>query len=162
MQPTLRITRDLVRELGPRMVALARRTAHSREDAEDLVQEMWICALGAAPQFEGRSSVSTWLTTILRRRIADRYRRPRVSLPLDEERLDDGREDVFQLLSAQEQAEALKRLFPVLSALERDALRLCALEDLDRDQVCQRLGITRGHLRVILHRARRRLESQTT
>ena len=43
--------------------------------AEDLVQETFLAALEAREQFAGRSSEQTWLIGILRRKIADHFRR---------------------------------------------------------------------------------------
>ena len=44
--------------------------------AEDLVQDTFVAALGAARGFRGDSSVRTWLTGILKHRIVDSYRAP--------------------------------------------------------------------------------------
>src|SRR5512134_1775506 len=50
--------------------------------AEDLVQETFLAALaGAGNRFAGRSSVRTWLTGILKHKIADALRE-RASAPL--------------------------------------------------------------------------------
>ena len=46
-----------------------------REAAEDLVQDTFLAAWRARESFDGRSSFSTWLGGILRRKIADYYRR---------------------------------------------------------------------------------------
>jgi RNA polymerase sigma factor (sigma-70 family) len=161
MQPTLQITDSVVQELGPGLVSIAERAVRSRAEAEDLVQEMWISALHSSPTFEGRSSLRTWLTAILRRRIADRYRKTRPVMPFEEELFESGVEDVAQRLSTLEPVAHAMRLMPELTELERSALSLYALDDLDREEACERLGITRGHLRVLLHRARRKLEVVT-
>ncbi|MET0284770.1 MAG: sigma-70 family RNA polymerase sigma factor [Polyangiales bacterium] len=156
MEALLRIDGRLVRELSPKFVALAQRAVHRREDAEDLVQEMWISALTSADHFEGRSSPRTWLHAILRRRIADNFRRMRPVLPYDEElhpQDDDGAERV----ESRQLAELALSMLSELGEMERQVLELCALDDVDRDQACEQLGITRGHLRVVLHRARKKL-----
>lgn len=44
-----------------------------------------------------------------------------------------------------------------LSQLERMALRLVFLEEWDREEVCEELGLSPGYLRVVLHRAKSRL-----
>jgi RNA polymerase sigma-70 factor (ECF subfamily) len=122
---------------------------------------MWISALHSSPTFEGRSSLRTWLTAILRRRIADRYRRARPIMPFEEELFASEGEDVAQRLSTLELAAQVVRMMPELTELERTALSLYALDDLEREEACERLGVTRGHLRVLLHRARRKLEILT-
>ncbi len=44
-------------------------------DVEDVTQEIFIAVLHALEQFEHRSKFNTWLYTIVRRKIADFYRR---------------------------------------------------------------------------------------
>ncbi|MET8012718.1 sigma-70 family RNA polymerase sigma factor [Streptomyces sp. NPDC005271] len=46
--------------------------------AEDLTQETYLRALTGLPGFAGRSSARTWLMSIARRAVADRYRRAAV------------------------------------------------------------------------------------
>ena len=43
--------------------------------AEDLVQETFLAALNARENFEGRSSVTTWLTGILKHKLIDHLRK---------------------------------------------------------------------------------------
>lgn len=43
--------------------------------AEDLVQETFLAAIRGHREFRRQSSIKTWLTGILRRKIADHYRR---------------------------------------------------------------------------------------
>jgi RNA polymerase sigma factor (sigma-70 family) len=50
-------------------------------------------------------------------------------------------------------AEALEGLAP----RDRELLQEVAL-DADKDELCQRFGVTRPHLRVLLHRAKERLQ----
>jgi RNA polymerase sigma-70 factor (ECF subfamily) len=51
-----------------------------REQAEDLVQETFTAAVKALPKFEGKSAPKTWLIGILKRKIADFYRKESRSL----------------------------------------------------------------------------------
>lgn len=46
-----------------------------KEDAEDVVQEVFLSVYQSAESFEGRSSVRTWLTAVLHNKIADLYKR---------------------------------------------------------------------------------------
>jgi RNA polymerase sigma-70 factor (ECF subfamily) len=55
----------LVEENDSWMLRTARAWVGSRAVAEEVVQETWLSALCALDQFEGRSSLKTWLFTIL-------------------------------------------------------------------------------------------------
>lgn len=145
-----------IREHSPALLAFAFRMVHQREEAEDLVQETWISALRSVSGFEGRASLRTWLTRILRRRIADRYRQRRPFAELAEEMLLDERAPEASL-DARRMAELAELTFASLTPLEQRAMML-DLSQLERDEAAEQLGITRGHLRVLLFRARQKLE----
>ncbi len=147
-----------IQELSPGLFAFAYRAVRQREEAEDLVQDTWISALKTVPTFEGRSSLRTWLVSILRRRIADRFRRARPSEHLEEERFSWDAPLAEDRIDAYETASIAARAMTELSELERTAVTLCDVQDLDRDEASVRMGVTRGHLRVLLHRGRNKLE----
>ncbi|NML59327.1 sigma-70 family RNA polymerase sigma factor [Chryseobacterium cheonjiense] len=48
---------------------------NSKEDAEDIVQDTFLAAFKNAATFQERSSVKTWLTSILKNKIIDYYRK---------------------------------------------------------------------------------------
>ncbi len=150
-----------IQELSPGLFAFAYRAVRQREEAEDLVQDTWISALRTVPSFEGRSSLRTWLVSILRRRIADRFRRARPADVFEEERLTtDVEVDVPEQRIDAHRARGLASLAMAdLSDLERSAVTLCDVQDMDRDEASERMGVTRGHLRVLLHRGRHKLEA---
>jgi RNA polymerase sigma factor (sigma-70 family) len=54
----------LVRRYRRLIVALGRRMTGSFEDAEDIAQQTFMKAFVGLPRFQGRSSFSTWLTSI--------------------------------------------------------------------------------------------------
>jgi DNA-directed RNA polymerase specialized sigma24 family protein len=134
------ITDHTIQELSPSLFAFAYRAVRQREEAEDLVQDTWISALRTVPSFEGRSTLRTWLVSILRRRIADRFRKVRRVEPLEEERIATGAGAAEDRLDAFEAAGI-------------------AAQEFDRDEASESLGVTRGHLRVLLHRGRAKLEA---
>jgi RNA polymerase sigma-70 factor (ECF subfamily) len=111
------------------------------------------------PSFEGRSSLRTWLVSILRRRIADRFRRDRPTEVLEEERFAIGSTSVESQLDTYEAARIANHAMDGLTDLERQAVTLCDVDDLDRDEASEAMGVTRGHLRVLLHRGRHKLEA---
>jgi RNA polymerase sigma-70 factor (ECF subfamily) len=153
------ITSNTIQELSPGLFAFAYRAVRQREEAEDLVQDTWMSALRTVPSFEGRSSLRTWLVSILRRRIADRFRRARPIEPLEEERHAAEPAAPENRLDAYEAATIAAQAMSDLTDLERRAVTLCDVQDLDRDEASQAMGVTRGHLRVLLHRGRHKLEA---
>src|SRR5262249_12943463 len=111
--------------------------------------------------FERRSTVRTWLITILRRRACDLGRRRRRLEPLDEGTFDaapDGDSlEAIDRYHASDEARRVLDLLDQLSAREREAILLCDVQDLERDEAAARLHLTRPHLRVVLHRGRNKL-----
>jgi len=152
------ITEDTIRALSPGLVAFAYRRVGQRQDAEDLVQETWVSALRSASTFEGRSSLRTWLVTILSRRIAETYRRRRTYESFDEQDfLDDGC-SAPERMDLERAASAASQALVRLTHDERTAFTLCDVQEFDREEACESLGVTRGHLRVLLHRGRHKIE----
>lgn len=130
-------------------------------DAADLVQDTWLAALDGLDRFEGRASMLTWLTSILRHKAADRYRsarhrRERLSAfeiePPIEAR-------VIEILGAR---DALDRVTRSLAAMEPRARTLVLAEvdgDDDRERLAREHGVTRETYRVQLCRARAQLRA---
>lgn len=149
-----------IRELGPTLVGYARRRVGSADVAADLVQDTWIAALRNIQSFAGRSSLRTWLVSILRRKIVDLYRRDRHNVSFLEERHGDswiprldGRID--DEATVQEIGKALEHL----PEKERQAITYIDVLDLEREEAASKMSVTRNHLRVLLHRGRLKLRA---
>jgi RNA polymerase sigma-70 factor (ECF subfamily) len=145
--------------MHPMLLRYATRRVGSEEAARDVVQETWVAALQGVAAFEGRSSLRTWLVSILRRKIIDRRRRFRMQMPLEEEH---GVVTPASPEHRMDAAAALHRVRALIADLppkERAALELCDVQGVARDEAAQRLGVERGALRVQLHRARAKLRS---
>lgn len=94
--------------------SFVRRRGYSREDAEDLTQEVFeaaVAALGEA-RLGADSEPLAWLYTVARRRLVDRLRAsPPASVPLDgEPQSADGAERVFGPAVARALVDAVKSL----------------------------------------------------
>ena len=66
---------DLVTSCGPRLLGAAQRLGHPPQEAEDLVQEVFLALVRSVDRFEGRSQIFTWLYRVLLNRHADLVRR---------------------------------------------------------------------------------------
>lgn len=73
---------DVIDRYGPAMLRVARMHVRDRAVAEDVVQETWLAVLDGIGRFEGRSSLKTWLFTILTNRAKTRAERERRTVPV--------------------------------------------------------------------------------
>ncbi len=146
-----------IRELEPSLVGYARRRVGRADLADDLVQETWIAAMTSLPTFAGRSTLRTWLISILRRKIVDSYRRQRAQVPYDDSFHGEGDEPNDTRLDDEAALRLVEAELAGLAESEREAITLCDVEGLDREEAAKRMGVTRGHLRVLLHRGRHKL-----
>jgi RNA polymerase sigma-70 factor (ECF subfamily) len=160
-------------EHGDALYRYARSRVGNRELAEDLVQDAFLAALQSRDRFEQRSAVRTWLTSILRHKILDYYRR--AARPWAEaepaDRPDPVRRRYFSSKGlwktavaswkAPEQALEDREFWGVLDdclgRLPRSlssVFVLRELEGLDMAELRRDLALSDGNLRVRLHRAR--------
>jgi RNA polymerase sigma-70 factor (ECF subfamily) len=157
---------EAVRRMRPSMLRLALRHVRSPEDAEDVIQDTWLAALRGVERFEGRSLFSTWILRILSYRARTHGKRASRSIPFSRTALEPGDIDVANPLFAHRAASAdeatdtrelrdvLARALVELSPRQRQVFRLRELNGLTSGQVCERLGLTPGNERLMLHRAR--------
>ena len=132
--------------------------------AEDLVQDTFVAALGAARGFRGDSSVRTWLTGILKRRIADSYRAPERGVESLGANAEEAPEipapDADPALGFEQVRlwEALQKQLDRLPARAAKAFVLSELEGRDADEVSRILGITPNNVWGMVRRARKSLQ----
>jgi RNA polymerase sigma-70 factor, ECF subfamily len=141
----------------------------SRAEAEDAVQSAWLSAFRSIDGFEGRASLSTWLTRIVvnealgRRRAAGR-RRARLD-PSSVTVLDDYREKLMRgsinapeaELARGEIRRLLEAAIGVLPTPFRLVFVLRDVEGLSVEETADALGVLPATVKTRLLRARRRL-----
>jgi RNA polymerase sigma-70 factor (ECF subfamily) len=151
---------DLYRQHADAVFRLAWLLTGDRSDAEDLTSEAFARALAG----EGRivqATVRSYLYAIVRNLAASRLRRPVVELPADDEAI---AEASAPEPGPEQHAEWRQRVAHASAGLaqlregERQVLLLSGLHGLEVAEIADALGLAPGHVRVRLHRARRRLE----
>ena len=88
------------------------------------------------------------------------YRSLKKTVPVSEdapEQADVEADDAESALMRTENTERLRQALHALPQKEQDLLRWWFLEERDKDEICRRLEIDRGYLRVLLFRARAKL-----
>lgn len=135
-----------------------RRDLRSREDAEDVMQQIYVRVLERAHQVRREESVRTWLRRVLRSVLNDHLRRQRGRRRAE---ADFARKDVATPpAETDDDATVCLCLYQVVPALRTeyaDVLRRLDLDGEPRATVAFALGLTPNALAVRLHRAREAL-----
>ena len=122
--------------------------------AEDLAQEAFLRLWDRRAEVDWSLPVLPWLLVTTRRTATDRFRRLRRALAVR------GPIEVVPGSDARIEWLDLRASFRGLSALERSALVLTALEDLDAAQAGEILGIAANAVRSAASRGRKKLKEQ--
>lgn len=140
--------------------------------ADEIVQDAWLSAIKALPNFEARSSLKTWLLQITSNAAKTRFKREQRQVSLDEgwesvprdkfdqrgHRLDDvlawEQETPDALLENEQLKELIETSFRQLPANQRALLTMYDMEGLSMSEICNILDISSSNARVLLHRAR--------
>lgn len=148
---------EIVQRYHPRVYAFLHQLTGRREDAEDLTQETFLQALRKLKSFKPGSDLLPWLFTIARRRAISQWRREKSTLPLFES------DHPVVTATNPHDAVALWNLAKAhLSSNGFTALWLHYQEGLPLKEVARVLGKTTPHIKVIIHRARKRLGQALT
>ena len=146
--------------------------------ADEVVQESWIMAYNAFPEFEGRSKVKTWLFTIVANHAKTRLRKESRTLSMDSheensEEMVHGRFgknghwvspvgawhlDTPDGLLEQEQLRCcIEHTLKLLPPMQKAVFSLREIEQMPLLEICNNLEVSESNVRVLLHRARLKL-----
>ena len=157
---------QVVHEHAPGLFRLACALVRNSTDAEDVLQETFLGAWERWGAFEGRSSVRTWLTQILLRRVARHRRYGRIRKLVS---LDAGWNEGANWREAEAEADSPQRVqarldvAAMLNALSPKLREVIVLRDLDGmtyDEIAEALSVPRGTVESRLYRARQTLKRQ--
>jgi RNA polymerase sigma-70 factor (ECF subfamily) len=144
-------------------------------NADEVVQDAWLAVVRNLGNFQGRSSLKTWLLTITANTAKTRLKHNRREVLLDDlpgphgsigdERFSvDGhwllaphawhQDTPEALLTEGELRECLEKTLSSLSELQGSVLLLRERQGLELDEICNLLQVSLSNVRVLLHRAR--------
>jgi RNA polymerase sigma-70 factor (ECF subfamily) len=126
--------------------------------ADDLAQEVWLSVAPRLPEFDGTEvHFRAWLFTIARRRLIDhwRTRTRRVTEFADQDRI--AMTLAVDEVDRLESQSAVDALVGCLTAEQAEIVLLRVVAGLSVDEVARLVAKTPGAVRVIQHRALRRL-----
>ncbi len=180
----------LIERYQSSMIRVALLYVPTRALAEEAVQETWIGVLKGLHRFEGRSTLKTWIFSILMNRaktIAQREGRfqqvewvdesdTEPAVPTERFQTADGMEhdawkstnrpqswdDIPEArLLSKETRQYIQQAINSLPNNQRTVITLRDIELLSSEEVCNMLGITETNQRVLLHRARSKVRLGT-
>lgn len=152
------------------MLCTATRFTRNAADAEDVVQVGFQKAFMHLQKFEGHSSFSTWLTTIVRNEafMLLRRRHFKVEIPLDQPNVERGAASPLDFRDSslnpedrclqQEQKKILSVAISKLTPGIREAIELKELGELSIEEVARVMGVSVTAVKSRLVRGRRQLE----
>lgn len=152
---------DLIRAERGTFVHAARREGLSAEDAVEVTQEALSTFLQILQRGEAPSDAAGWVpfvVTMTKNAARNRRRRHHVALPHDAiEAAKDHPSDALtaeELLAEAEEHVRLRACVERLCGTQRSVVMLRLLEERAGEDVAIELGITRGYVDVLLHRAK--------
>lgn len=182
--------RRLVVEWSPAMLHVARTFVGSAQSAQDVVQDAWLGVLRGLAAFEGRSSLRSWVFTIVINRARTRGVREARTItwsslgPEDTEgpTVDPARfqgpegrypghwtsvgaptrweEFPERSVLTKEGLEQVRAALEHLPPRQRLVVTLRDVDGLTSEEVCEVLGVTPENQRVLLHRGRAALRTR--
>jgi RNA polymerase sigma-70 factor (ECF subfamily) len=172
----------LVERYHPSLVRLAQLYVKDRTVAEEVAQEAWLGVLKGLDNFEGRSSLKTWLFRIVTNIAKTRGQREGRSVAfstlgdasaesdapaVDPDRFHpdghwltpprDWGEAPEERILRREARDQIQAAIAALPPNQREVITLRDVEGWPSAEVCNALGISETNQRVLLHRARSRV-----
>jgi RNA polymerase sigma-70 factor (ECF subfamily) len=166
---------DLIEELNPSLLRVARMYVPTTALAEDVVQETWLAVFNSIDRFEGRSSLKTWIFRILTNIAKTRGERERRSVPFSTFDTEDGgfepaversrftgtghwavlpRAWPEDRLLASETLSVIERAIAQLPPSQQAVITLRDVDGWSAEEVRNALDLSETNQRVLLHRAR--------
>jgi len=128
-----------------------------RQDAEDLAQQTFIKAHRQLHTFDCARPLINWLLTIARHNALNHFRSARRWESIPQEAAS-AAPSPAEFVEQQDQADSLwSRARRLLSRREFDVLWLRCAEEMSVEETARITGLTRIHVKVLVHRARRQL-----
>jgi RNA polymerase sigma-70 factor (ECF subfamily) len=168
---------ELVNAYHSSLVRLAQSFVSSRAVAEEVAQDTWVAVLKGLGDFEGRSSLKTWIFHILANRARSTGAREQRTIPVDlgyegsvdRRRFDEAgawsappahwSDEVIERLSSGEFLARVQGALLQLPESQRAVVTLRDLDGLSSKEVCDVLEISEANQRVLLHRGRSRIRA---
>ena len=157
---------DLVNRYQNYVFTLVLRMIRSREDAEEVAQDIFIKAYRSLADFRGESKFSTWLYTIANTTSITFLRKKKLEIhSLDNERvfeLADSKDSGFRanLVEQKSKVSMVNQAIALLNPDDAEIITLFYKAEQNLEEIARILGLETNTAKVRLHRARGRLKEK--
>jgi RNA polymerase sigma-70 factor (ECF subfamily) len=168
------------------MLSVARSYVKTRAVAEEVLQDAWLAVLKGLDRFEGRSSLKTWIISIVINIAKTRGAREARTVPFasmaregEEAAVDPSRfrgaSDGFpghwwaypanwserpeEVILGRETLQVVTEAIEQLPGAQRVVITMRDVAGCSSEEVCETLALSEGNQRVLLHRARSRVRA---
>lgn len=130
--------------------------------AQDIYQDTWIKISENANSYQARHSFKSWSFQIARNIFLNQIKREKWEVKVTDEELNlvaetaETERDYFD----KEKSQLLTQIMNELPELQRVAIVLFLVEDLNYSQVAEQMKLTVNHVKVLIHRAKLGLEKE--
>jgi RNA polymerase sigma-70 factor (ECF subfamily) len=130
----------------------------SAQQVEDAIQETFVRVLAAlrADRLDDPERIGAFVNRVCENVLHEQYRAAARFVPLPAGAEPPASDDPEEQVASQQGMAIAAEMLAELPPRDREVLGLVLVQEVDKDEVCRRFGVTRDHLRVILHRARER------
>lgn len=160
-----RFYNDLVKQYSEPLYWHVRAMVGSHEDADDLLQEIFIKAWNALPRFRGDSDPFTWLWRIATNETISFLRKARVRATLSFTRIDSEAErisDPNPFFDGDKALRALRKAIASLPDKQRLVFTMRYYEELSYEQISEITGTSVGALKTSYHIAYEKIKGYLT
>jgi RNA polymerase sigma-70 factor (ECF subfamily) len=154
---------ELVTRFEGRLYRFVANRCGSRDAAQEVTQDSFVAAYRALERFDVRRSFAAWLFAIARRKCVDYHRRQPLAVGDEHPNGDADDNDPATMMAQRESAgDFWRRVRAALPELQFEAVWLRYAEDMEIPEIAQVLRRTQTHVKVLLFRARLKLERELT
>ena len=152
----------LVMPYSSRLYRMAYRLMNNREEAEDIVQEVYVKLWGMRNDLEKYNSIEALCVRITRNLCLDHLRRRKVNqdaLKADQVKQESYPETPSENLEKKEDAELLHTLISALPEPQRSLVHLRHLEGKEYEEIAEMVNMNVNAIRVSISRARKQMRA---
>lgn len=145
---------ELYDRFSSHLLALATRILHSRQDAEEVLQEVFVHVWNKADRYDpSRSAASTWLVLITRSRAIDRLRSRKVEertavAAQQEKAIEHTSPAGARNVLSHERRQRVRRELANLPPEQADVLRLAFYKGMTQSEIAESTGIPLGTVKT--------------